>query len=68
MLEIKQLENQAQKLLARLGTEAYIRFTERDQLTLDREDVAIRTLLTELSMLKEAIEKKEAELRDRKQP
>jgi hypothetical protein len=67
MLEIKQLEYQAQKLLTRLGTEAYIAFTERDQLTIDREDTAFRTLLTELSMLKEAIEKKEADLRVRKQ-
>jgi hypothetical protein len=67
MLEIKQLENQAQKLLARLGTEAYIAFTERDQTTIDREDTIFRTFLGELAMIKEAIEKKEADLRVRKQ-
>jgi hypothetical protein len=67
MLEIKQLEGQAQKLLARLGTEAYIAFTERDQATIDREDTMFRTFLSELSMLKEAIEKKETQLRDKKQ-
>jgi hypothetical protein len=67
MLEIKQLESQAQKLLARLGTEAYIAFTEKDKTTIDREDTIFRTYLSELAMIKEAIEKKEADLRARKQ-
>jgi hypothetical protein len=66
MLEIKQLEGQAQKLLARLGNEAYIAFTERDQPAIDREAVEFRTLLNELAILKEAIEKKETELKNRK--
>jgi len=66
MWDIKQLENQAQKLLARLGNETYIAFTERDQATLDRETVEIRTVLEEIAMVKEAIENKETELKNRK--
>jgi len=66
MLEIKQLETQAQKLLIRMGNEAYTAFTDRDQATIDRETVEFRTILEELAVLKEAIEKKEAELKNRK--
>jgi len=66
MLEIKQLENQAQKLLTRMGNEAYKAFTERDQAAIDRETVEFRTILEELAVIKEAIEKKEAELKNRK--
>ena len=65
MLEIRQMESQAQKLLARLGTEAYFAFTERDQPVIDREMVEFRTLLNELAMIKEAIEKKEYDLKNR---
>ncbi|MDR0502108.1 MAG: hypothetical protein LBH16_02180 [Treponema sp.] len=65
MLEIKQLENQAQKVLTRLGNEAYIAFTERDQNTIDRDAVEFRTFLEQLASLKETIEKKEAELKNR---
>ncbi|MDR1838736.1 MAG: hypothetical protein LBQ93_04010 [Treponema sp.] len=66
MWDIKQLEGQAQKLLARLGNEAYIAFTEHDQSTLDREAVEIRTVLQEIAVIKDAIENKETELKNRK--
>jgi hypothetical protein len=66
MWDIKQLENQAQRLLTRLGNEAYITFTERDESTLDRDAVEIRTILEEIALIKEAIEKKEIELKNRK--
>jgi hypothetical protein len=66
MLEIKQLESQAQKLLARMGNEAYIAFTERDQSSINRDTVEIRTILDELAVIKDAIEKKEADLKSRK--
>jgi hypothetical protein len=66
MLEIKQLEGQAQKLLTRMGNDAYIAFTERDLSAIDREQVEFKTTLREIAMIKEAIEKKETELRDRK--
>jgi hypothetical protein len=67
MLEIKQLENQAQKLLTRLGNEAYIAFTENNKNTVDRDAVEIRTILEEIVVVKDEIEKKEAELKSRKQ-
>ena len=66
MLEIKQLEGQAQKLLTRMGNEAYIAFTERDQSSIERSAVEFRTILEQLAVLKDAIEKKETELKDRK--
>jgi len=66
MLDIKQLENQAQKLLARLGNETYIAFTEHGQATLDRDTVEIRTILEEIAIVKEAIENKEIDLKSRK--
>jgi len=66
MWDIKQLENQAQKLLTRMGNEAYIAFNERDQAAIDREAVEFRTILDELAIIKEQIEKKEMELKMRK--
>jgi hypothetical protein len=66
LLEIKQLENQAHKLLTRLGNEAYLSFTENDQVTIDRETIEIRTILEEIALVKDAIEKKEIELKNRK--
>ena len=66
MWDIKQLENQAQKLLARLGTAAYTAFTERSYSSLDRDDSEIKTILDEISAIKDALEKKESELKDRK--
>ena len=66
MFEIKQLENQAQKLLTRMGNEAYIAFTDRDQSTIERETKEFRTILSELAVIKDSIEKKEFELKSRK--
>ncbi|MCL2210401.1 MAG: hypothetical protein FWB95_00585 [Treponema sp.] len=66
MWDIKQLENQAQKCLTRLGNEAYIAFTEKDLPTLDRESTECSTLLNELAKIKEQIELKENELKLRK--
>ena len=65
MIEIKQLENQAQKLLTRLGTETYLAFADRDMPVIEREAVEFRTILNELAILKESVEKKEAELKNR---
>jgi len=65
MWDIKQLENQAQKLLTRLGNEAYIAFTDRDQTTIERDYVEFRTILDELANIKTQIEKKEYELKNR---
>jgi len=66
MLEIKQLEGQAQKLLSRMGNDAYIAFTEKNQSVIEREQAEFKTALREIALVKEAIEKKETELRERK--
>lgn len=66
MLEIKQHESQAQKLIGRLGTEVYQTFTERGETTLSAENAAIKSILAEIATVKEAIEGKEAELKTRK--
>jgi len=65
MWDIKQLENQAQKLLTRLGNEAYILFSDKDQPVIDRETIEIRSLLDELASVRDQIEKKEFELKNR---
>ena len=66
MIEIKQLESQAQKLIGRLGAEAYHTFTEQNEETLSRENAPIKTLLSEIATARQSIEQKEAELKMRK--
>ena len=66
MLEIKQLENQAQKLLTRMGNEAYIAFVERGQSGIDRDAPEFRAILEQIAGVREAIERKETELKNRK--
>jgi hypothetical protein len=66
MLEIKQLESQAQKLIARMGNDAYIAFTEKDQSVINREQAEFKNTLKDIAMIRDAIEKKEKELRERK--
>jgi len=66
MLEIKQLEGQAQKLMGRLGNEAYKAFAERNQESLDKNTPEVTTLLAEIAKVSEAIEQKETELRNRR--
>jgi len=65
MWDIKQLENQAQKLLSRMGNEAYIAFTDKNQTSIEREAVEFRTILDELANIRAQIEKKEFELKNR---
>jgi hypothetical protein len=66
MLEIKQLEGQAGKLIARLGTEVYLAFTERNASGVSPEDPAIRGILAELAALRETVGAKEAQLQTKK--
>jgi len=66
MLDIKQMESQAQKLLTRLGNEAFIAFTEQNKSAIERDNVVFRTILDELFLIKDQIEKKENELKSRK--
>jgi predicted Fe-Mo cluster-binding NifX family protein len=65
-LEIRQLESRAQKLIGRLGTEAYQAFVERGVKTLSAETAAIKTILNELALVRESLEKKEAEVQRKK--
>jgi len=61
-IEIMQLESQAQKLVARLGSEAYALLVEQRKATISSEDPSIRGILAEVASIRAAIEKKEAEL------
>jgi len=66
MIEIKQLEAQAQKLIGRLGAETYNAFVERGEETLSKNSNPVETILSEIATARESIEKKEAELKLRK--
>ena len=66
VIEIKQLEGKAQKLLARLGNEIYQAFAEQNQESVMRSDPEIEKFLAELATLKDAIEQKETDLKNRK--
>ena len=66
LVEIKQLEGQAQKLISRLGAEAYQAFSERGESTLSADGEEVKALLKEIAAAKEAIENKEAEMAQRK--
>ena len=66
MLEIRQLEGHAQKLIGRLGAEAYHNFMEQGEQTLSAESTPIKTLLSEIAVARESIERKESELKMRK--
>ncbi|MCL2373952.1 MAG: hypothetical protein FWC65_01755 [Treponema sp.] len=62
MLEIKQLESQAQKLIGRLGAQAYQTFMERGEQTLSKDAAPVSALLSDVAVIREIIERKEAEL------
>jgi hypothetical protein len=65
-LEIKQLEGQAQKLIGRLGAEAYSAFVERGAKSITVDTPAVKAILAELASVRDAIEKREAGLESRK--
>ena len=64
MLEIKQLEGQTKKLLGRLGAEVYMAF-EAGASAINSDDQEIGAALREISSVKEAIEQREQELKNR---
>jgi hypothetical protein len=66
LLEVKQLEWQAQKLMARLGTEAYNSFDNGAD-TISRDSPAIKAVLGELASVRAAIEQREEQLRNKKE-
>jgi predicted Fe-Mo cluster-binding NifX family protein len=66
MLEVRQLEGQAQKLIGRLGTEAYQAFTEKGEQTFSAESNTVKAILSEIATARESIEQRESELQSRK--
>jgi uncharacterized protein YqcC (DUF446 family) len=66
LLEIKQLEGQAQRNISRLGNEAYRAFAEREQSVIERSQPEFQAILAEIAAVRETIEKKETELRNRR--
>jgi hypothetical protein len=66
LLEIKQLEGQARKLVGRLGTEAYHAFVEKGAKSITVDTPTVKTILAELTSVREVLEKKEAELQTKK--
>jgi uncharacterized protein YqcC (DUF446 family) len=66
LLEIKQLEGQAQKLMGRLGNEAYQAFAERNQDSLAKNAPEVEAILADIAKVREAIEQKETELRNKR--
>ena len=65
MVDIKQMEVKAEKLLARLGNETYLAFAERNQESINKDAPEIAAILAELVKLRDSIEQKEADLRNR---
>jgi hypothetical protein len=66
MLEVKQLEGQARRLIAQLGSEVYNAFAERGETSISADAPAVRSILADLAGLKSSIEKREAELQSRR--
>jgi hypothetical protein len=66
MLDIKQLENQAQKLMGRLGNETYKAFAEKNQKTLKKDAPEVDAILADIARVRESIEQKETELRNKR--
>jgi hypothetical protein len=65
-MELKQLEGQAQKLIGRLGAEVYSALVEHESPVISAETPALKVILAEIASVKEAIEKREQDLQDRK--
>jgi len=65
MVDIKQLEMKAQKLLTRLGNETYVAFAEQNQESIIKDAPEIAGIITELVRLRDLIDQKELELRNR---
>jgi hypothetical protein len=64
IIEVKHLEGQVKKLIARLGAEVYGAF-EGGASAMDFSDPKISAVFREISSVKEAIEQRERELKNR---
>jgi len=65
LVDIRQLEMKAQKLLTRLGNETYVAFAERNHESINKEMPEIAVIMGELVKLRDEIAQKETELRNR---
>jgi uncharacterized protein YukE len=61
-LEIAQLQSKLQKLIGRLGAEAYKVFVEQGETNLGAGELAVAGILREIADIKATLERKEAEL------
>lgn len=61
-LEIMQLENQAEKLIGKLGTRAYEALVTEGRMQIDKETEGIEELIGEIDGVRERIREKEAAL------
>ena len=66
MLEIRQLEGQAGKLISRLGSEVYSLLAEQRLESVSSDTPEVKTVLGEIALIREALEKRETELKNRK--
>ena len=61
--EIRQLENQAEKLFGQLGTKTYELLHERGEKSVSLSNGEIQPFITEIERVKQKIEEKEEELK-----
>jgi capsule polysaccharide export protein KpsE/RkpR len=63
--EIKQLENQAQKQIGKLGIEAYKAFVDRGAKSVTVDTPAIKAILAEIASIEQIIDQKEAQIKEK---
>lgn len=65
LLEIKQLESQERKLAASIGAEVFSLYEDGKAPSIEAEDGTLKTLLGQMAQIKEEIEKREAEIKEK---
>ena len=63
MLELKQLDNQAEKLLAKLGSAVYRILVVEEHNTVSRSTSEVKELLSDIAEVRKRIEDKEVQLK-----
>jgi hypothetical protein len=63
LLEVKQLESKAQKLIAQLGAEVYETLAEQKLASVNQETPVIKEIFEQLDVIQKEIDKKEAEIK-----
>jgi hypothetical protein len=62
--EILQLENQAEKLMSKLGTTVYKTFTEDENATINKNTPEVEQIINEITRIRERISEKEKLLKN----